>query len=472
MAYRLTKFFLYLTLSICVIWGAIILLGPRLINYAVDHYFGQSVKISGLEVSPKLQVYAARVDYIDAEIGSLGRFNGYSRAVSMRLGNLTSLNPNLHISLGPSKLGGLFEFNELISRVSYSQSETLDILNIVTQIKGFTGKSLIFEQLEAEAIIGPTRSKIRSLQYNLQNIKATLPVNISAPNMVGELVDVTLDNHAVKSFQIASNNLVRPTVFDNSNGDQLSSRNVSVTGNYDDQTLKYSMRFDEIMGNNGVFAKDVVISSTYDAKAEKPQGRYEFKSEAVYLGKATSIFNGGSISNLSGSAEFLGSNLYSLQVDGQLNSFTIENEGTFLVQMPDGHLTVKSQLPDQKAKNDIEVAIALDTNDRQKLFIEANLGASFERDSVMNCIYNKCQISKLSVHYSINIMNSIMTGQLDCKTTDCLGSRFFHRVETENTAEFFNAVSTAKLVNPMLLTYIYTEIMRGQKEGQGHIKDF
>ena len=175
---------------------------------------------------------------------------------------------------------------------------------------------------------------------------------------------------------------------------------------------------------------------------------------------------------MSGSAEFLSSNLYSLQADGQLNSFTIENEGSFLVEMPDGHLTVKSQLPDQKAKNDIELAITLDTNDRQKLFIEANLGASFERDSVMNCIYNKCQISKLSAHYSINIMNSIMTGQLYCTTTDCLGSKFSHRVETQNTSEFFNAVSSAKLVNPMLLTYIYTEIMRGQKEGQGHIKDF
>ena len=61
MAYRISKFFCTLILLICIFWAALIFAGPRLINYAANHYFGTTVKISGLEVSPKLRIYAARV---------------------------------------------------------------------------------------------------------------------------------------------------------------------------------------------------------------------------------------------------------------------------------------------------------------------------------------------------------------------------------------------------------------------------
>ena len=66
MAYRITKFFLSLILLICVVWAALIFAGPKLISYAVGHYFKDTVKIL-LKVSPKLRIYAARVNYAGAE---------------------------------------------------------------------------------------------------------------------------------------------------------------------------------------------------------------------------------------------------------------------------------------------------------------------------------------------------------------------------------------------------------------------
>ena len=42
----------------------------------------------------------------------------------------------------------------------------------------------------------------------------------------------------------------------------------------------------------------------------------------------------------------------------------------------------------------------------------------------------------------------------------------------EALIEFFDAISSANLINPMLLAYTFTEIMRGQKNGNGHIKEF
>lgn len=473
MVYRLTKFFLYLILSICVVWGVLILVGPRLINYAVDHYFGQSVKVSGLEVSPKFQIYASRVDYAGADFGSLGRVHGYSRAVTVRLDNLLGLNPNLYVSLGPSRANGVFEFNELISKISYSQAETLDTLNIFTKIEGFAGKDLVFEQLEAEAIVSSNLSKVNSLKYNFTNITSALPFKINASNIVGELVDVVFDNKTVQSFKIAFNDIINLNINDGINGGSLSFNNVSSNGNYFDKKLQYSLNFDEIfLGSEGGLAKDVSIVSNHITAVDKSKGRSEFTIDTLYLPEFAAIKNGASLSSVSGSAEFNGFNLQSAQIEGRLNSLTIQNESFFLAKIPEGILKVNLQFANIEANNNLGLEVALYSNKSEDLTLTADLDVSFDQRSLMACIYASCLVSELSAQYSIDVMNSMMTGAIYCQSADCVPSRFSHRVETKNTADFFNAIAAAKLINPILLASIYSEIMRGEKNGQGHIKDF
>ena len=140
--------------------------------------------------------------------------------------------------------------------------------------------------------------------------------------------------------------------------------------------------------------------------------------------------------------------------------------------MPTSRLKVNLESPISTDKNNVDIEISLDPNDRANLFLKANLSASFDRDSLMNCISQVCQISELLAQYTIDAIKSKMTGRLYCKNIDCLTFRFSHSVETQNTAEFFNAISATNLINPMLLAYTFSEIMRGQKNGQGHIKEF
>ena len=47
---RVLKFFLYVILTVCVVWGALILFGPSLIKRSVNAYLGDNVEISRLPV--------------------------------------------------------------------------------------------------------------------------------------------------------------------------------------------------------------------------------------------------------------------------------------------------------------------------------------------------------------------------------------------------------------------------------------
>ena len=473
MAYRITKFFLSLILLICVVWAALIFAGPKLISYAVGHYFGDTVKISGLKVSPKLRIYAARVNYTGADLGNFGPLHGYSRAVSVYIDNFTGLNPHFNISLGPSEFIGLFDFSELNTKVFFTQDDETDNLKISTKVKNYESKDFKFEALEAVALMDPTFKKINTVQYDFQNIKAISPLKISAQNVVGKLVDVVFDNEKVESFQIAYNDIMTLSLASSIYGEQLSATGISSHGSFNEQKLKYSLNFDEIlMGNKGSMAKEVTVDAIYSIPEQMKRGQFDFSAGALYLNEFETIEKGASISNLSGSAKFQDSHLKSIQIDGRLNPITVKNKGSFLVEIPEGHLKANSYFLTEQGNNNAQLDISLDSNESKNLLLKADLNASFGEGNIIACVFVTCRLSELIVDYSVDVARSKMNGSLYCKTTDCWAQEFSHRVETQNTAEFFNAVSITKLINPMLLAYSYSEILRGEKNGQGHIKDF
>ena len=87
---KILKFFLYFVLTLCILWFSIFLFGSSLVRYGFNHYFGTSVTLTGVEVTPQLQLNINKVDFDFSD--SLGRFNqaGSVRAIKFRLSDLVS----------------------------------------------------------------------------------------------------------------------------------------------------------------------------------------------------------------------------------------------------------------------------------------------------------------------------------------------------------------------------------------------
>ena len=104
---RILKAVLYLILSACVLWGLTVTLGPTIINFALSRSLGdQKISITGLKVSPKLQISASRLqfDFSDNEspfygtvraprLGISPTMSGWSVKVSSGLLQINNASP-------------------------------------------------------------------------------------------------------------------------------------------------------------------------------------------------------------------------------------------------------------------------------------------------------------------------------------------------------------------------------------------
>ena len=103
------RIFLSIILSVCVLWVTAIFAGAPLIQYAAKNYFGGSLKLDNIQISPRLGVYIGKV-----EIEQMLLLDGYSVDGKMRAVNfewsILGRVPKIKISSGPSYLDNGVEF--------------------------------------------------------------------------------------------------------------------------------------------------------------------------------------------------------------------------------------------------------------------------------------------------------------------------------------------------------------------------
>ncbi len=80
---RLLKLILYSILFICVIWGSTIAFGPTVISYFVYFYHGDTIKLSRVTVSPKLQLKIGHIQFNEAVFGSSPPLSGALRSLAL-----------------------------------------------------------------------------------------------------------------------------------------------------------------------------------------------------------------------------------------------------------------------------------------------------------------------------------------------------------------------------------------------------
>ena len=86
---RLLKIFLYSILISIFCWGGLILFGPTVINFSTNKYYGEKVNIFGLKISPRLKIYASRIEFNNLTLPNFGSQSGFIRAASFNFKNFS-----------------------------------------------------------------------------------------------------------------------------------------------------------------------------------------------------------------------------------------------------------------------------------------------------------------------------------------------------------------------------------------------
>ena len=136
------KFFLYLVLSICILWGATILFGPTLITKFLERKYGSSVKVYDLKITPSMQIYIKKVDLFNLQHNGIDQIDGYIRAVSIRISNFTDGSLTVSAQTGPAKLDKVLAYKSASFEAESGGNFEFDFFNIKGNLQKVDYKSL------------------------------------------------------------------------------------------------------------------------------------------------------------------------------------------------------------------------------------------------------------------------------------------------------------------------------------------
>ena len=85
------------------------------------------------------------------------------------------------------------------------------------------------------------------------------------------------------------------------------------------------------------------------------------------------------------------------------------------------------------------------------------------------CISMSCVINNLKVGYTLSINDLTVDGNLLCNSLPCAPPSFEHQVKTNNTIRFFEEVNALGSFNPIVVAFLYSTFLQGEKQGDGHL---
>jgi hypothetical protein len=98
--------------------------------------------------------------------------------------------------------------------------------------------------------------------------------------------------------------------------------------------------------------------------------------------------------------------------------------------------------------------------------------SSLPEVDIFDCFEAKCGVEFLEAKYDIFVSDFALNGTLKCSEIDCLNRPITHVVQTDNTNEFFQALSEIGILSPLSLPIAYMAVSGGEVVGDGHVLNF
>ena len=452
------RFILWPVLLICVLWAGAIFLGPALIVNATSYFSEGRVNLTRVEVSPKLKISAAVVDFVLPELIDGVELDGVSRALTIdwKIGKEFELIGNI----GPSTLSK----NVNLSSINFTlkPNSMLDWSKVNFQIEfeqlvgadfkltrgNFSGKVIeTFHVLkDVEMAILKVRGKMMSSLFESTSLTATLDhykVNQPLRRQNSELT-YKFDNFAfpVSTFE--------SSLFE---GDiKISDGVVVASASITDAQIK----------SQNLKAKSLRLLTTHSLPYSASKGLWEFTISEIeredplmkissYIGQLapspSGIFHSGR---------------------AIISRLDLQNDKFFVGQVENGVLDVKLSSRVSPSRTDVLGQAVLTLGGVDDFSVSASIKSAMPKIELMNCFDQECRLRDLEVDYQILASGSSLIGSLRCEEADCYNPSAHHELQTDNTNRFFQALSGFGILSPLSLPIAFMAISSGEAVGNGH----
>ena len=459
---RLLKSLLYIILSICVLWGLVITVGPTLIRLSINHFSNNKIKIEALNITPHLRIICPKLEFEYLDRKNDFSLAGVANSVTLDW-SIFSNGPIFTISVGSASIAdyGSFERASLtaigdgyfnLNEVEFELDLTNVKLDAVHDIKNIS--------------FGGTHElgskHLSSLKFSANNANFFSPNLANVQTLQGEISDLSLYepiHDQVLDLSLTANGL---------NTDVLATSIVGVdlSLGYHNHFAKLNLDFRELhsegldvqVGSSSsefginLISNEIVAPVTINSK----QLRF-MKSTASEVNIKAERENeqNGAVYKINSSTQ-----------KAEIN--TIEN---YIAYFNNIDLFTQVRVIEEKTNSLVSGSLLakIDTEPRMNVSSFYGFNLSSDRNS---CAYALCYLENLEIDYEIQLSEELIKGYFSCKRTTCDSNSVAHIVKTTNSQVFFSSLSETNSFNPFILAFLFSEIMSGEKRGVGHIKNF
>lgn len=464
---RVLKYILWPIFIFCLVWIGAIFFGPIIISTAVSHFSEGRVNLKRVEISPKLKINAAVIDYsIQSEVNKNGS-GGVLRAVSIdwKIKNGFEIYGNI----GPANLTGygnllaakfklkplsMLDWSEVKIQMELNQmeSERFDGINFEFLRTDFTGYLVnSFQDLEnAKFEVSGLRGEVKrtlfeadALSLEMDEYKILLPITLQNSEI----------NYSLKHFTLPGIFLGAPLI----QGD-IKVSNGDTSFKFLAAEIQHSLE--------AVSAQLLTVSSRHPFSATNFEGVWDFS-----ISQIESTDPAINIESYIGDIRFTQSHT-SHSGRAIISKFEMVSDQYFIGQIENGVLDIDLNrhllLPHEGLKGSGVLTLQAVDDFRASVSIQSPLPQNNLRD----CKGLGCLMGALEADYHIKISDSSLRGNFKCAHAECPRKPRYHVVQTDNTDKFFQGLAEISILSPLALPIVYFAVSGGDAMGNGHILNF
>ena len=470
---RFLKVVLYLILSVCLLWGITITLGPTIIGIALSRSFDeQEIRLTGLSISPKLQISASRAEF---DFSYDGHFlHGVARAPKVKI----SLSRNgwlVQVSSGLLKVNNTINLSSL--KVDF---RTDSITNInAGQVSINTPELSLKDHFELRDIKISSDMILSSL--SLQNLvfSADSASILTMQNDNRVLLDVITGRLAKLSVRQnwQSQRLdfeldAETSQLQSDRFGQIIIQSLLLEALNDGPVVESILVLDSIsMIESGLYLKNIKADPSVDlitmkfqkeTRVQIEQGRFE-RTELNQVSGNLTAFD--AVVGLSLPERYF-------EGVGKFNDLEVWKDQISVVTIPDLKLDIKAMISEIDVVQAVRAQFKAVINGYKGSVVTGDLTSQMSHSEGQDCLTQTCVASDILLGFKYEFEGEQVIGKGSCPSGQCDDETFSLSLETSNSSKIVKGLSNQKIINPLALVLFAGGIMQGQEIGRGHKIEF
>lgn len=452
---RALKISMWLVLICWFFWLGVLLAGPSLLMRYVDIASEGNLKLIDPVVTPDLQVKAKKLEFYDR-----GQRSGYLSGLDAEWSLFTFGSPVLNVSAA----SGAFDENTKLEKISVNISigeneNTLKVLASVAAVHTtLFGSS--FKDISLQAFLSQSMDRIDNLRFRASELNTLVLSQVSAESVSGNIDSLSLKNSG-PNFDLKGTIDFTGV----QSGDLFKIPSINIAYQKHNQELVLDFTIPEASADlYQTWLKGGSGRATLDLENFQLKDEMEFSLKEINLDSRI-------VHSVDALIAITGATI-SARGNGAIAAFDLILNDKYIGHLPDldFDFDLRSKLVEERVGFDAQANFL---NDRLPLKFSVLGSGNFEHDvSATRCINQRCRIADVMASYEFAINGSMAEGYSSCTYSSCRDGGFQHTIKIRETNDFFGKIQATNILSPIVLGFLYSQVLAGEKVDSGHTINF